>query len=342
MEADGRVVIAWPEDGRRRKKKRKGWTIAQAEAELAKQLARVDAQTQCSADRTLAAFFEHVWIPIYRGQVSPATFDRATPQFLRIADGFYRLCDVNRSTITKYVNACRKDGLSDATIRRDLGLLAQAMDEAVELGAVPRNPVRGPRHRRVQLAPPRPRKAEVLTPAELDRVLLAVGPKYRGVVLLIMDTGFRREQAVQAAWRDVDFDRGLIRAPFAQKGGLRQLVPMSPRLAEMLRDLAKARRQELRVFPEVTTNGLKLHWRRARVRAKFPNLRLHDLRDIYASHLEHLGVSRAAIAGLLGHRTTRTTEDHYLHAPRRDLEAAAAELAEYRHPRRARRAPPSR
>ena len=67
-------------------------------------------------------------------------------------------------------------------------------------------------------------------------------------------------------------------------------------------------------------------WRRARVRAGFPELRMHDLRHLAVSWMRQQGVDDPTIMAITGHKTL-TMLDRYSHPRQAACKAALAKLA---------------
>lgn len=67
------------------------------------------------------------------------------------------------------------------------------------------------------------------------------------------------------------------------------------------------------MFPlTISVDGVKSAFRRARVKAGFPNVRFHDLRHACASLLIVAGEDLYAVGELLGHSNVQTTK-RYAH-----------------------------
>ncbi len=67
---------------------------------------------------------------------------------------------------------------------------------------------------------------------------------------------------------------------------------------------------------------MRLPWKRARIRAGIPDLRVHDLRHTFGRRLRAAGVGFEDRQDLLGHKSGRITT-HYSHAELQNLIKAA-------------------
>lgn len=145
------------------------------------------------------------------------------------------------------------------------------------------------------------------------------------VVMLILLTGARRFEALNARWRDVDL--GLSdprwRVPIEHiKGGERSQITITRNLsadAALLLASWKPAQCNLNdlVFPSPKNPSeprfdIKKPWDRIRCKAGRPDLRLHDLRHLFATLAIGEGHSLDEIGDTLGHRCPTTTR-RYAH-----------------------------
>lgn len=99
------------------------------------------------------------------------------------------------------------------------------------------------------------------------------------------------------------------------KNGEQRLVPAHPRVRVLLRYLP------------LTTARITLQrgFQRARVRAKLPHIRIHDLRHSAASEMVNAGVDLFTVGRVLGHKDQRSTA-RYSHHQVGTLEAAVGTI----------------
>lgn len=116
----------------------------------------------------------------------------------------------------------------------------------------------------------------------------------RVMILAAFYTGMRLGELERVA---VDGGR-LILAD--TKNGDRRVIPAHPKLARL---------GLLKSLPLTTGRStLEAGWKRARVRAKLPHIRIHDLRHSAASEMVNAGVDLYTVGQVLGHRDPRSTQ----------------------------------
>jgi integrase len=147
------------------------------------------------------------------------------------------------------------------------------------------------------------------------------------IVLLALNTGLRRGELLNLAWKDVDIVRRVltVRGDTAKSGRTRH-VPLNDEAREVLD--AWGIGSDL-VFPgpegrPMTT--LKTAWLKVARSAKLKNFRFHDLRHTFASKLVQRGVDLNTVRELLGHSDFSLTL-RYAHLAAENKAAAVAKLA---------------
>lgn len=146
-------------------------------------------------------------------------------------------------------------------------------------------------------------------------------------IRLLMLTGCRKNEILTLRWTDVDLKARELRLRDAKTGP--RVVPLSPAAVSLLERLIQSREGDwVNPGKKPGTHYKKLGgaWRRLRVRADLPDVRLHDLRHSFASTALALGENLPTIAKLLGHRRIESTE-RYAHLERSAVREAAERVA---------------
>ena len=180
------------------------------------------------------------------------------------------------------------------------------------------------------------RRERYLMPAELERLMAALAAhRYQAsanAIRLLLLTGARRNEVLGAQWAEFDLDAGIWTKPATRtKTGKAHRVPLSAPARLLLAEMRKAEGEAL--FPgrrgeQQTT--LKTFWHAVCRKADLRDIRLHDLRHTFASHLASGGQSLLVIGQLLGHAQAATTQ-RYSHlfddVQRRAVETVGAIVA---------------
>lgn len=224
---------------------------------------------------------------------------------------------------------------------RALSLLSKLMSLAEVGGYRPSNPCKG-----IEKYPETPRDPSV-SDEELSLLWKAAEREQRTgdkgaarVVMLILLTGARRGEVLKAAWSEFDLtsDLPVWRVPVEHiKGGRRRVILISRNLsssfaATLSRWKAEACGTSGLLFPSSrggasTRFDINKPWARIRMEAGRPDLRLHDLRHVFATVAIGEGHSLAEIGETLGHRCTMTTR-RYAHIEARQKSRVANTVSE--------------
>jgi integrase len=170
---------------------------------------------------------------------------------------------------------------------------------------------------------------------QLQRLLIVLHTdKNRAVcsiLLFLLSTGARLNEALQAKWQYIDVDRRVWRIPATNsKSGKMRAVPLNDAALEVL-----SKQDTKDEFEHVFINRqtgkpyttIQKVWSRLRKSALLDHVRIHDLRHQYASFLVNNGVTLYTTGQILGHSTPKVTQ-RYAHLSTTTLQDAAATAAE--------------
>ena len=228
------------------------------------------------------------------------------------------------SDVAAVVKRRQADGLSHASINRELAFLRRVFNVAIGDGEADTNPVGGLRG--VKLFREDNARVRYVTEEEEIRLHQAIGTEHWPLVLFALHTGFRRGNQFRLPWTDIDFDTGTIRAA-KSKSGRSYHVPMNDTLRATLRALPSRLRSPY-VFPSTTgetpldsQNFMNRVFLPALKKAKIADFHWHDLRHTFASRLVMAGVDISTVQALMGHETLAMTARYAHLSPGHMLEA---------------------
>ena len=156
---------------------------------------------------------------------------------------------------------------------------------------------------------------QVLSKEEIKKILESLrNIKHRSMLSLIYSCGLRRGELLALKPTDIDSRRGVINIRLA-KGKKDRIVPLSPKILEMLREYYKTYRPKIWLFEGqypghcYDERSLQQVFKQALSKAGIQKpATLHWLRHSYATHLHEAGTDIRVIQELLGHKSSKTTE----------------------------------
>ena len=140
---------------------------------------------------------------------------------------------------------------------------------------------------------------------------------------MLLLSGARKREVLDAQWSDFDMLNKLWTISIT-KSGKKRILPITPPLKELLQIIPK---QSKYLFASPKTKkpyvSIFVSWNTARNKAAQPEVRIHDLRHIYASALVNAKCSLYEVQKLLGHSTAKMTQ-RYAHLSNDVLVSAAS------------------
>lgn len=253
---------------------------------------------------------------------------RLTPHFSGV-----RLSGVTDFAIKSYRKKWRAEGLSDATINRDLATLSHMLRHAAKWGWIKKDEI--PEFDRVKEAGGR---IVALSDRQYDALMkAAIADQDSDLWLFVLaglNTGMRHSEITRQKLELMDLDRLRVFIPQAKAGAREQ--PITPAYADALRKIIKERGAAKGwLFPsrvKGTREGRRSYFthqfRRAVVRAKLdPKLITpHVMRHTAVTRLVKAGVDIPTIMKVSGHKTVAMVL-RYTHVDAIHIDDAASKLS---------------
>jgi integrase/recombinase XerD len=166
----------------------------------------------------------------------------------------------------------------------------------------------------------------VLSKEEIKLILNAHSNiKHKTMLSMIYSCGLRCGELLALQPVHIDSKRNIVLLKNA-KGKKDRIVPLSPKILEILRDYYEIYKPTTYLFEGQTagrpydSRSLQLILKQALVKAKIKKpVTLHWLRHSYATHLLESGTDLRYIQELLGHNSSKTTEI-YTHVSTKNIQ----------------------
>lgn len=295
---------------------------------------------------SLNAFIDQWW-PAYAKTLKPSSVDsegaRVT-NHIRTLLGAYALEDIDSIVVQDWVAALEAgtgpipDGatwkrrpLAPKTIANAHGMLYVIMKAAVAARLIRINPCGA-----TNLPARVHREMRFLTDPEIARLITAMPPHWRPLVMLLVATGLRWGEAIGLRVGRVDLlaarprllvveqlqetpgrgSRLIFVSPKSRQS--RRTVSFTRQVALVLAGLVAGKENDEMVFLSpmgqmVRTRNFRRVWTKATKEAGLPGLRIHDLRHTHAAILIAANRQLSAISRRLGHASVAVTDTLYGH-----------------------------
>lgn len=278
---------------------------------------------------TLEAFAENDYIPYVKTYKKSWEMDisrirnHLLPYF-----GTMRMKDIEKRDVVQLIND-QLPTYKPGSINRVIILLRYMFNLAIkwEIEGVFRNPTAG-----IPLLKENNQVERFLSAEEAKALLIAIkaskNPMLQHIVSMLILTGARKREVLDAKWEDFDMERTSWRIPNT-KAGKARIVPLSDTATALLTKLRKKKRSPYAFANPITLKPYKsiyYSWHTARKEAGLDDVRIHDLRHSFASFLVNAGRSLYEVQTLLGHTQIKTTQ-RYAHLSTTSLRAASNEVS---------------
>jgi integrase len=342
-------------------------TKREAQAEMIRLLAEIEAGTAVAPEKTTVAEYVRAWLATER-DLSPKTLERyrqlaeqqIVPHLGTVMLQKLRPVQVHdwHATLLSAGGATGK-ALSARTVGHAHRVLHRALERALRLEIIGRNVASAVRPPKVDAA-----EVAILSPEQMADVLAKLdGHPLHPIVALALATGMRRGELCGLAWGALDLDAGIVRVERSleeTKAGLRFKAPktrhgqrsvsLPTSVAGVLRE---HRRQQLEhrlvlglgrpgagdlVFPLADgspwpPDKLSRDWGHAVRDRRLPRVMFHALRHSHASALIAAGLDILTVSRRLGHGSPAVTLTVYAHRFTNTDDAAARAIEAAMNPR---------
>ena len=274
---------------------------------------------------TVAEFAQERYMPFVKGYKKSWDSDdsylrnHVLPRF-----GSHHLDQVSQQEVVEFHHAMRAKGYALATCNRMLVLMRYMFNLAKKwkLPGADFNPTIG-----VPMYEANNARERYLTAEETQRLKVALvrsdNTQLQYIVPLLLMTGARKRELLEAQWEHFDLERRSWRIPTSKSGKVRY-VPLSATVLEMLAQLPRWPGCVYLVpNPKTRVPYVSLYsaWNTARKFAGLAEVRMHDLRHSMASNMVNSGRSIYEVAKVLGHTQLKTSQ-RYSHLSQETLIAA--------------------
>ncbi len=261
------------------------------------------------------------------------TFARQMTSQLNKFFGKYHLDQITLPLVKQYKQKRRNDEavnrgrkISPATINREISVLRNALNVAVENELLRFNPLV---KQGKALFTKENEKQRIFTNAEIAALLAEAPLPLKWFVILGANTGMREGEIMGLRWNEIDLGAKVITLEASRtKGNRTHPVFMNEPVAALLgeRQLHKGEQGSEYVFPNPSTGKpfrwISHAWAKLLDKCKInPPGRFHDLRHTWATRQAESGTPQADIRDMLGHRYSQTTDRYMSGTDKRKREA---------------------
>lgn len=248
-----------------------------------------------------------------------------------------RVTDISTDTLRRYIEAGRKAGVTDSTMRRSLAVLRAMLNQARKEGKL-----------RLADVPyfPMPKESAArkgfVEPAVFNKLRKTLPAHLRPIVTFMYYTGCRLGAATLITWDMVNADATEVDLPgeITKSGDPLTLPLAGAGLNEMAAMLKRTFRTPGPVFD---TTNLRQHWCKACAKLglgvydektrRYSGLTVHDLRRSAVRNLTRAGVPRSIAMEITGHKTEHIYERYNI-VDTTDVREALIKVGKYAKARR--------
>ena len=279
-----------------------------------------DVSPRHSDDELTFAQVASSWIEAYQDDYTEKTWQSYVDCMKALKPHFGHLAwhEINKTKINEFITARKKQGVTTATVNRNLSVLSNIIEHAVDQEWSEENPLRSmSRKKRRERRDPFTLPTDEMIEWPWRHMRTTFGDLCR----FALETGMRKDEiALLDRRQNVMLDRRSVQL-FKTKTRKVRVIMLNDKAVEI------ARRQKGKRWLFETRNGDRYYrvtemWREVMNRAQkswgehkgdhqpFVRFRFHDLRHIYAIRFLRSGGNIYVLQKQLGHSTIRQTEEY--------------------------------
>jgi integrase len=270
--------------------------------------------------------------------------------------------DIKPIMYQKFINYLCNQGYSKRTVEIIHGTMYNAMEKAIVLGKIEKNPCAG-----AEIKANKKRKSDELEYMRSEdipfflRAAYQYGYIYYVFFKTLINTGMRKGEAAALQWSDIDLKERTINInktlDFTAKNkdelfgdpktfASKRTITISKQLANDLHELKKRQNEDKLMLNDLYHHDLNLVFARqdgsplpksslfnafSRIlkRAGIPNMPIHALRHTHAVLLLESGASMKYVQERLGHKSIQVTSDVYSHISKKIDQDSMQKYEEY-------------
>lgn len=355
-----RALVSLPAvDGKYKRKYIYGKTRKEVSEKMNEVLSQLRTNSYIEPCKTTLYSYLCTWLETYcKNEVRMTTYinyETYVHKHIKDTIGDYHLCDINTILIQQFYNDKAKngklngsEGLSPKTMKNIHDMLHRALDKAVQLEMIPKNPSDFavlPKRTKPEI-----RYFNIEEQKQLQEAIK--GERLEMAVLLCLYTGIRQGELLGLPWKNVHIDLtgtsyikitqalNRIRNPDANapKRTLLQInppktkhsvrtIPLLPKIAEMLKDY-KSEQAYIHLKNDLSDTDLvftapsgkaydprdfQRDFHNLLKRRGIRDIGVHGLRHSFATRSLQNGMSIKTLSAILGHNSCAFTMDVYCH-----------------------------
>ena len=354
---EGRIVVGYDDKGLPKTKS----VLAKTKTECVEKLEALKEEigatevTRCTADMPFGEWMDFWYQTYCKPALKPytqTTYEQRIYNQIIPKIGDIPLNQVTTGTLEKFYAHLKSDGrlvrreqygagLKNSVIRSIHAHCRAALEKAKKENLIRQNPAA-----HCTLPPKKSPEIEVLTPAEMQRLLIQAKYEADGfyeMFLLDLSTGLRRGELLGLLWDDINFETGELKVTKQVKfvEGKLQIKPPKTKAAERTIILPppliavlneyKSRVRSKWLFPspykheDVPRDPCSCRKKLATIleRAECKHVPFHALRHTFATQALRYGMDVKTLASTIGHESVETTLNVYSHTTDEGMRTAA-------------------